>query len=207
MVLEKTLESTLDCKDIQPFHRKGDQSWLFVGRTDVESEVPILWPPDAKNWLIWKDPGKDWGQVEKGTTEDQMVGWHLWCNGHGFGWTLGVGYGQGGLACFCSWVAKSRTWLSVWTELNCHLIQHETQQIKDEDKCLGSTEFKFLLRILDTTLYFYSLSYFEIWGMIFIFRIFQNTLCFDVISCTSISVSLDHVLRSTVKDLKRQCKL
>ena len=103
VVLEKTLESPLDCKEIQPVHPKGDQSWVFIGRTDVEAKTPILWPPDA-NWLIWKDPdaGKDWGQEEKGMTEDEMVGWHHRLNGHGFGWTPGVGDGQGGLAC-CSW--------------------------------------------------------------------------------------------------------
>ena len=87
VVLEKTLESPLDCKEIQPVHPKVDQSWVFIGRTDVEAETPILWPPDAKSWLIWKDPdtGKDWGQEEKGTTEDEMVGWHYWLNGPGFG--------------------------------------------------------------------------------------------------------------------------
>ena len=77
LVLEKTLESPLDCKEIQPIHPKGDQSWVFTGRTDIEAETPILWPPDAKNWLIWKDPdaGKDWGQEEKGRTEHEMAGW------------------------------------------------------------------------------------------------------------------------------------
>ena len=81
------LESHLDWKEIQPVHPKGDQSWLFIERTDVEAETPILWPPDAKSWLIWKDPdaGKDWGQEEKETTEDEMVGWHHWLNGHEFG--------------------------------------------------------------------------------------------------------------------------
>ena len=95
VVLEKTLESLLDCKEIQPFHPKGDQFWVFIERTDVEAETPILWLPDAKSWLIWKDPdaGKDWGQ-EKGMTEDEMVGWHHRLNGHGFGWTLGVGDGM-----------------------------------------------------------------------------------------------------------------
>ena len=95
MVLEKTLESPLDCKEIQPVHPKGDQSWVFIGNTDVEAVTPILWPPDAKSWLIWKDPnaGKDWGQEEKGTTEDEMFGWHHQLNGHGFGWTPGVGDG------------------------------------------------------------------------------------------------------------------
>ena len=86
VVLEKTLESPLDCKEIQPVHPKGDQSWVFIGRTDAEAETPILWPPDAKNWLIWKDPdtGRDWRREEKGTTEDEMVGGHHWLNGHEF---------------------------------------------------------------------------------------------------------------------------
>ena len=108
VVLEKTLESPLDGKEIQPVHPKGDQSWVFIGRTDVEAETPILWPPDAKSCLIWKDPdvGKDWEQEEKGTTEDEMVGWHHWLNGHGFGWTLGVGDRQGGLACCGAWGCK-----------------------------------------------------------------------------------------------------
>ena len=92
----------------QPVHPKGGQSWVFIGRTDVEAETTILWPPWTKNWLIWKNPdaGKDWGQEEKGTTEDEMVGWHHQLNGHGFGWTLGVGDGQGGLACCGSWGCK-----------------------------------------------------------------------------------------------------
>ena len=120
VVLEKTLESPLDCKEIQPVHPKGDQSWVFIGRTDVEAETPVLWPPDEKSWLIWKDPdaGKDWGQEEKGTAEDEMVGWHRRLNGHGFGWTLGVGDGQGGLACYGSLGHKELVtikWLN-WTE-------------------------------------------------------------------------------------------
>ena len=87
VVLEKTLESPLDCKEIQLVHPKGDQSWVFIGRTDVEAETPILWPPDAKNRLIGKDldAGKDWRQEEKGTTEDETVGWHHQLNGHEFG--------------------------------------------------------------------------------------------------------------------------
>ena len=100
-VVLKTLESPLDCKEIQPVHLKGDQSWVFIGRTDVEAETPIIWPPDVKSWLIGKDPdaGKDWGQEEKGMTENEMAGWHHRLNGHGFGWTPGVGDGQGGLVC------------------------------------------------------------------------------------------------------------
>ena len=86
MVLEKTLESPLDGKEIQPVHSEGDQPWIVIGRTDAEAETPILWPPDVKNWLIWKDPdaGKDWRQEEKGMTEDEMVGWHHQFNGHEF---------------------------------------------------------------------------------------------------------------------------
>ena len=85
-MLEKTLESPLDCKEIQPVHPKGIQSWMFIGRTDVEAETPLLWLLDVKNWLIWKDPdaGKDWRREEKGTTEDEMVGWHHQLNGHEF---------------------------------------------------------------------------------------------------------------------------
>ena len=120
VVLEKTLESPLDCKEIQPVNPKGNQSWIFIGRTDVEAETPILWPPDSKSWLIWKDPdaGKGWGQEEKGTTEDEIVGWYHWHNGHGFGWTPGVGDGQGGLACCYSWSCKEldMTEQLNWTE-------------------------------------------------------------------------------------------
>ena len=87
VVLEKTLESPLDCKETQPVHPKGDQSWVFIGRIDIEAETPILWLADVKNWLIWKDldAGKDWGQEEKGSTEDEMVGWQHWLNGCEFG--------------------------------------------------------------------------------------------------------------------------
>ena len=108
VVLVKTLESPLDCKEIQPVHPKGDQSWVFIGGFDVEAETSILWPPDVKSWLIWEDPdaGKDWRQEEKGMIEDEMFGWHHQLNGHGFGWTLGVGDGQGGLACCSSWGCK-----------------------------------------------------------------------------------------------------
>ena len=121
VVLEKTLESPLDFKEMQPVHPKGDQSWVFIGMTDVEAETLILWPPDVRSWLIWKDPdaGKDWGQEEKGMTEDEMVGWHQRHNGHGFGGTPGVSDGQGGLVCRGSWGRKESDmteWLN-WTEL------------------------------------------------------------------------------------------
>ena len=108
VALEKTLESPFNCKEIQPVHPKGHQSWVFIGRSDVEAETPILWPPDVKSWLIWKDPdaAKDWGQEEKETTENEMVGLHHRLNGHGFGWTPGVGDGQGSLVCCGSWGCK-----------------------------------------------------------------------------------------------------
>ena len=108
VVLEKTHESPLDGKEIQPVHPKGGQSWVFIGRTDAKAETPILWPSHAKSWLIGKDPdaGRDWGQEEKGTPEDEMAGWHHWLNGHEFEWTQGIGDGQGGLACCDSWGCK-----------------------------------------------------------------------------------------------------
>ena len=116
VVLEKTLESPLDCKEIQPVHPKGNQSGIFTGRIDAEAETLTLWPPDVKNWLTGKDPdaGKDWGQEEKGTTEDEMVGWHHQLNGHEFQQALGVGDGQGSLACCSPWGRKELD----MTELN-----------------------------------------------------------------------------------------
>ena len=120
VVLEKTLESPLDYKEIQPVHPKRDQPWVFIGKTDVEAQSPILWPPDAKSWLILKDldAGKDWGQEEKGTTEDEMVGWHHWFDGHGFGWTLGVLVDREAWGAAVHGVTKSQTRLSDWNKLN-----------------------------------------------------------------------------------------
>ena len=108
VVLEKTLESPLDCKEIKPVHPKGDLSWVFVGRTDVEAETAILWSPDAKSWLIRKDPdaGKGWRQEEKGVTEDEMVGWNHWLNGHEFEQILGDTEGWGSLVCRSPWGHK-----------------------------------------------------------------------------------------------------
>ena len=108
VMLEKTLESPLDCKEIQPVHPKGDQSWVFIRRTDAEGETPILWPPDVKNWLIGKDPasGKDWRQEQKGTTEDDIVGWHHQLYGHEFAQAPGAGDGQGSLVCCSPWGHK-----------------------------------------------------------------------------------------------------
>ena len=118
VVLEKTLERPLDCKEMQPVHPTGNQSWIFIGRTDAEA--PILWPPDAKGWLTGKDPdaGKGWGQEEKGTIEDEMAGWHHWLNGRGFEQALGVSDGQGSLECCSSWGCKesdTTEWLN-WTD-------------------------------------------------------------------------------------------
>ena len=122
MVLEKALESPLECKEIKPVHPKGNQSWIFTGRSDANAETPILWPLDAKNWLIGKDPdaGKDWRQEEKGMTEDEMLGWHHQLNGHEFKQAPGVGDGQGSLVCCSPWDRKesdTTEWLN-WTELN-----------------------------------------------------------------------------------------
>jgi len=121
-VLEKTPESPLDCKEIQPVHSKGDQPWDFFGRNDAKAETfPVLWPPHAKSWLIGKDPGagRDWGQEEKGTTEDERAGWHHGLYGREFEWTPGVGDGQGGLVCCDSWGRKDSdmTERLSWTEL------------------------------------------------------------------------------------------
>ena len=121
VVLEKTLESPLDYKEIQLVHLKGDQSSVFIGRTDVETETPILWPPDV-NWLLWKDldAGKDWGQEEKRVTEDEMIGWHHWLSGHEFEQTPGDSDGQGSLACCSPWGRKELdtteqlNWCSIW---------------------------------------------------------------------------------------------
>ena len=102
------IEVTLDCKEIQPVHSEGDQPWDFFGRNDAKAETPVLWPPHAKSWLIGKDcdAGRDWGQEEKGTTEDEMAGWYHWLDGREFEWTPGVGDGQGGLAGCDSWGCK-----------------------------------------------------------------------------------------------------
>ena len=108
VVLEKTHDSLLDCKEIQPVHSKGDQSWDFFGRNDAKAETPVLWPPHVKSWIIGKDPdaGRDWRQEEKGTTEDEMAGWHHRLDRREFEWTLGDGDGQEGLACCDSWGCK-----------------------------------------------------------------------------------------------------
>ena len=128
-VVLKPLESPLDCKEIQPVHPKGNQSWIFIGRTDAETETTVLWPPDVKNWLIGKgsDAEKNWRQEEKGMTEDEMVGWYHRLDGHEFEQALGVGDGQGNLACCSPWGPKESDMMEQlnWTELkagfNCYL--------------------------------------------------------------------------------------
>ena len=124
VVLEKTLESPLDCKEIQPVHSEGDKPWVFFGRNDAKAEAPVLWPPHVKSWLIGKDsdPGRDWGQEEKGTTEDEMAGWHHWLDGCEFemvmvreAWWAAI-HG----------VSKSQTRLSDWTELNWIFLLQKT---------------------------------------------------------------------------------
>ena len=126
VVLEKTLESPLDSKEIQSVNPKGNQSWIFIGRTDAEAETPLLWPTDVKNWHIGKDPdaGKDWRWEEKGMTEDELVGWHHWFDGHEFEQVPGVGDGQGSLVCCSPWGQKEldmTEWLN-WTEMMTAVI-------------------------------------------------------------------------------------
>ena len=125
VVLEKPLESPLDCKEIQPVHSEGDQPWDFFGRNDAKAEAPVLWPPHAKSWLIGKDSdaGRDWGQKEKGMTQDEMAGWHHRLDGRESEWTPGDGDGQGGLACCDSWGHKEpdTTERLNWTELKVQL--------------------------------------------------------------------------------------
>ena len=127
VVLEKTLESLLDCKEIQPVHPKGNKSWIFIGRNDAEAETPIIWPPDAKNWLIGKDPdvGKDQRQEEKGMTEDEMVEWHHWLDGHEFEQAPGIGDGQGSLVCCTAWDCKEldMTEQLNWTSHNAFYLR------------------------------------------------------------------------------------
>ena len=139
VLLAKSLESPLAFKEIQPVHSKGDQFWVFIGRTDAKAETPVLWPPHVKSWLFGEDSdaGRDWGQEEKGTTEDGMAGWHRWLNGRDSGWTPGDGDGQGGLACCDSWGRKESdmterlNWTelifaivlsSSWINLNCYMV-------------------------------------------------------------------------------------
>ena len=133
MVLEKTLESPLHYKEVKPVHPKGDQSWIFIGRTDVEAYTPILWPRYAKNWLIVKDPdaGQDWRQEEKGVTEDKMVGCHHWLYGHEFEQAPGVGNGQGSLMCCHPWDCKESDTTEPlnWTEL-CPILHIKEMRLK-----------------------------------------------------------------------------
>ena len=137
VVLEKTLESPLDCKEINP---KENQPWIFIGRTDAEAETPIFWSPDAKSWLIRKDPdaGTDWRQEEKGITEEEIVGWYHWLDGHEFEQAPGVGDGQGSLACCSPWGRKESDtieWLN-WTESDYHTLLWLDQTSPDSAKFL-----------------------------------------------------------------------
>ena len=152
MVSEKTLKSPLDYKEIKPVNFKGNQSWLFIGRTDAEDEAPILWPPDAKNWFTGKDPdaGRVWRQEKKGTTEDEMVGWHHWLNRHEFEQAPGVGNGQGSLACCSPWGCKELdtteqlNWTRDWTMATMtELILILKDWIKNNWSCIESRTIQF----------------------------------------------------------------
>ena len=133
VVLEKTPESPLDCKEIQPVHSEGDRPWDFFGRNDAKAETPVLWPPHVKSWIIGKysDAGRHWGQDEKGMTEDEMAGWHHWLDGHEFEWTPGVGDGQEAWHSAIHGVTKSRTRLIDWTELNW-TIREQKEKLKKQ---------------------------------------------------------------------------
>ena len=143
VVLEKTLESSLDCKEIQPVHSEGDQPWDFFGRNDAKAETPVLWPPHAMSWLIGKDSdaGRDWGQEEKGMTGDEIAGWHHWLDGRESEWTPGVGDGQGGLVCCgpCGRKESDMTEGLNWTELK--LSSHQIYWFR-----INSPLFKLLIR-------------------------------------------------------------
>ena len=150
----RRLESPLDCKDIQQVHSEGDQPWDFLGRNDAKAETPVLWPPHAKSWLIGKDSdaGRDWGQEDKGTTEDEMAGWHHRLDGLEFGWTLGVCDGQGVLACCNLWGRKesdTTEWLNCTEMMFSDIIRYLlTIHISSLEKWLLSSSAYFLIRLL-----------------------------------------------------------
>ena len=146
-MLEKTLESPLDCKEIKPVHPKGNQSWILIGRTDAEAEAPVIWPPDAKSCLIGKDPdaGKDWRQEEKGTTEDEMVGWHHRLSGHELGQTPGDGEGQEGLECCSPWGLKKE---DMTRQLNNNSLKHRRYNYIGKTHASSSVQCLLLLLLL-----------------------------------------------------------
>ena len=141
-MLEKTLESPFDCKEIKPVNPKGNHPWIFTRRTDAEAEVPILWPPNSKNWLIGEDPDarKNWRQEEKGITEHEMVGWHHWLDGHKFEQAPGVGDGQGSLACCSPWGRKESdmTERLNWIEHDLILTSWILSPFLNGENCWGS---------------------------------------------------------------------
>ena len=147
VVLEKTLESPFDCKEIKPVHHKGNQSWIFIGRTDTEAVTPILWPPDVKNWLSGKDPdaGKDGRQEEKRMTEDEIIGWHHGLNGHEFEQAPGIGDGQGTVACSSPWRCKKSDtieWLN-WAERELQSFPSGASGIEPACQCSRNKRYKF----------------------------------------------------------------
>ena len=154
VVLEKTLESSLDWKEIQLVNRKGNQSWKFIGRTDAEAEIPILWPPEAKNWLIWKDPNarKDRRQEEKGTMENEIVGCYHWLNGHEFGQAPGDGEGQGNLVCCSPWGHRESDTTEQLNNSNSGLPSSASNT-----PCLGKTSISSL--VLESILLFWGRRY------------------------------------------------
>ena len=167
VVLDKTLESPLSCKEIQRIHPEGNQSWIFIGRTDAEAKIPILWPPDVKNWLFWKDhdAGKDWRHADKGITKDEMVGWHHWLDGQEFEQAPGAGNGHRSLACCSPWGRKEsdKTEGLNWTELNwCRESMRRCIFCSSEVKwhLTSSSLFSLMMSFhwLDTGLFFFLLT-------------------------------------------------
>ena len=166
VVLEKSFESPWDCKEIQPVHSKGDQPWAFFGRNDAKTEIPVLWPPHAKSWLIGKDSdtGRDWGQEQKGMTVDEMAEWHHRLNGRESEWTLGDGDGQGGLVCCDSWGRKvGHDWATElnWTEfVSLMPLPSPASVIRvSRRSVLGSLSFPFHTFSLNSLDYLHGISY------------------------------------------------
>ena len=174
VVLEKTLESPLDYKEIKPVNPKGNQSWIFIGGSDAEAEAPILWLPDVKDWLIWKDPdaGKDWRQEEKGMTEDKMVGWHHQLNGHEFGLATGDGEGQGNLVCCSPW---------------CHKELDTTECLNSSNNKMNDLAFCFIIFKVKSILRPYYINLFFILVFLYRFylqaRILLSLLSISMIEC------------------------
>ena len=195
VVLEKTLESPLHCKEIQAVHSVGDQPWDFFGRNDAKAETPVLWPPHVKSWLIGKDSdaGRGWGQEEKGTTEDEMAGWHHRLNGRDSEWTPGVGDGQGDLACFDSWGHKESdtterlNWLKKLYPFTYQWTLSLLPPFSYCERCCNDLQFPFQILFQFCWIYAHKwggcvIQWFYVW-FLWILNIY-SFLCFSLSVCT-----------------------